>query len=213
MRISEVESITGIPKKSIRFYEQERLLKVRRSDDNGYRDYTEAEIFILKKIKVYRKLSLPVDEIRRIIDGELCVGEALDRHKSVLYDRIKDAQIQLDFCKRMAEDIAHGVSLSPDEYLKKMDELERGGAHFENFYETDRQKKIRSVWISVIVFALVFLAVSLLFLCLFLEDEIPWWAFAAVEASFIVPVVGVFLAGRSRIKEISGGEEDDLGEY
>ena len=40
MKINEVEALVGIPKKNIRFYESEGLLKPERSS-NGYRDYSE----------------------------------------------------------------------------------------------------------------------------------------------------------------------------
>ena len=51
MKINEVEALVGIPKKNIRFYESEGLLKPERSS-NGYRDYSEEEAEILRRIKL-----------------------------------------------------------------------------------------------------------------------------------------------------------------
>lgn len=58
MKINEVEALVGIPKKNIRFYESEGLLKPERSS-NGYRDYSEEEAEILRRIKLLRKLGSP----------------------------------------------------------------------------------------------------------------------------------------------------------
>ena len=49
MKINEVEKITGLTKKAIRLYEIRGLIKVNRST-NGYRDYSEEDIAVLKQI-------------------------------------------------------------------------------------------------------------------------------------------------------------------
>ena len=51
MRINEVEALVGITKKNIRFYEEKGLLSPRRSTENGYRDYGEAEVTVLRRIR------------------------------------------------------------------------------------------------------------------------------------------------------------------
>ena len=65
MRINEVERLVGITKRNIRFYEKEGLLSPGRSSENGYRDYSEADVETLKQVKLFRKLDLPLEEIRR----------------------------------------------------------------------------------------------------------------------------------------------------
>lgn len=66
MKINEVEQKVGITKKNIRFYEQEGLLKPERNVQNGYREYSEEDLILLQKIKLLRKLSVPIEEIRKI---------------------------------------------------------------------------------------------------------------------------------------------------
>ena len=61
MKINEVEQQVDITKKNIRFYEQQGLLSPKRNMENGYRDYSEEDVTELKKIKMLRKLSLPID--------------------------------------------------------------------------------------------------------------------------------------------------------
>ena len=65
MKINEVEQAIGITKKNIRFYEDEGLLTPSRSA-NGYRDYSEADLATLRQIKLFRKLDIPIEEIKQL---------------------------------------------------------------------------------------------------------------------------------------------------
>ena len=56
MRINEVERRVGVSKKNIRFYEEEGLLKPGRNAENGYREYSEADVEQLLKIRLLRQL-------------------------------------------------------------------------------------------------------------------------------------------------------------
>ena len=56
LKINEVEALVGITRKNIRFYEAEGLLSPRRNSQNGYRDYGETEVEVLRRIKLLRKL-------------------------------------------------------------------------------------------------------------------------------------------------------------
>ena len=80
MKINEVEALVGITKKNIRFYEAEGLLAPRRNSENGYRDYGEAEVETLRRIKLLRKLGVPLEEIRRMQSGTHTVGDGMRRH-------------------------------------------------------------------------------------------------------------------------------------
>ena len=76
MKINEVEQLVGISKRNIRFYEKEGLLSPGRNADNGYRDYGEEDVETLRKIKLLRKLDVPLEEIRRMQQGELTLATA-----------------------------------------------------------------------------------------------------------------------------------------
>ena len=67
MKINEMEALVGVTKKNIRFYEEQGLLSPRRNSENGYREYGEAEIETLRRIKLMRKLGVPIPEIRLML--------------------------------------------------------------------------------------------------------------------------------------------------
>ena len=69
MKINEVEAAVGVTKKNIRFYEEEGLITPSREPGNGYRSYSQADVERLRRIKLLRKLDVPLAEIREMLEG------------------------------------------------------------------------------------------------------------------------------------------------
>ena len=78
MKINEVEAAVGVTKKNIRFYEEEGLISPRREPGNGYRSYSEADVERLRRIKLLRKLDVPLAEIRQMLEGECTLADGND---------------------------------------------------------------------------------------------------------------------------------------
>lgn len=83
MNIAEVERRTGLTRANIRFYEKEGLIAPARSA-NGYRDYTEADVETLRKVRLLRQLRVPVPEIRAVQAGEHALPDTAARQLDVL---------------------------------------------------------------------------------------------------------------------------------
>ena len=64
MKINEVEAAVGVTKKNIRFYEEEGLITPSREPGNGYRSYSQADVERLRRIKLLRKLDVPLAAAR-----------------------------------------------------------------------------------------------------------------------------------------------------
>lgn len=47
------------------------------NSENGYRDYGETEVEVLRRIKLLRKLGLPLEEIRQMLSGTHTVGDGM----------------------------------------------------------------------------------------------------------------------------------------
>ena len=67
MTIKDLEKQLQIPRATIRFYEKEGLITPERLD-NGYREYSEEDIKIIKQIIVFRKIGISVRKCRIIIN-------------------------------------------------------------------------------------------------------------------------------------------------
>jgi len=68
MLIKEVCRVCDLTKKAVEYYEQQGLIQPQVLD-NGYRDYTDTGISVLKEISVLRKCGLGVQDIRVILDS------------------------------------------------------------------------------------------------------------------------------------------------
>lgn len=106
MEIKEVEKMLSVSRSNIRFYEKEGLLSPERKENN-YRDYSEKDIAVLKKILVLRKLGFTVEEISSMQKGELSLADAANDNISRLEEEIKTLKGALEMTKTIsAEKIA-----------------------------------------------------------------------------------------------------------
>ena len=114
MTIKELEQRTGLPRTSVRFYEQEGFLHPERRENN-YRDYSEEDARTLKKIKLLRQLSLDLDAIRRLQAGELSPesGPRPDRPGPLEGDRA-DLERYAQVCQELSRTETSYGELDPE---------------------------------------------------------------------------------------------------
>lgn len=68
MNISTVSSRSGVPAKTIRYYESVGLIPPARRSGNGYRQYTEMDIQTLSFVQRARGLGFSVDDVASLLD-------------------------------------------------------------------------------------------------------------------------------------------------
>lgn len=213
MKINEVEQQVGITKKNIRFYEQQGLLNPKRNMENGYRDYAEEDIAELKKVKLLRKLSLPIEEIRKIQHGDLLLEDALQRQLIVLERERSNLQEMSRLCHNLMEDRCKYPSLFPDAYLERMVEMEKEGTKFVNVNKNDIIQKKRGSMIAAIAFIMLMIFLICVFIWGYLTDPIPIWMLGVFILIPVIVIMAVIVSLLQRIKEIEGGEEDAARKY
>ena len=116
MKINEVEQLVGVTKRNIRFYEKEGLLSPGRTD-NGYRDYGEADVEALRKIKLLRKLDCSLEDIRSLQAGERSLDQLLEQRLAQLEGRYAELEQAKALCQKLREDRADWSSMDPARYL------------------------------------------------------------------------------------------------
>ena len=67
MKIQELSKATGVPAKTIRFYEESGVLPLPARTPNGYRAYPQSDIDRLQLVAGARRLELSLDDIREIL--------------------------------------------------------------------------------------------------------------------------------------------------
>jgi DNA-binding transcriptional MerR regulator len=99
---------TGTTVRTIRFYEEEGLLKPAVVSGGGHRRYTESELERLRLIGDLRELGLSLGEIRSILElrsGCHNAAEFAIRFQQVLAGHLEEAQRRLERLKRVKQEI------------------------------------------------------------------------------------------------------------
>ena len=216
MKINEVEALVGITKKNIRFYEAEGLLTPRRNSENGYRDYGDEDVAVLRRIKLMRKLGLPLEDIRQMLSGAHTVGDGMRRHLVTLERERQNLDAAAKLCGELADCQERLDALDVDALLEEMAEMEQSGTTFQNKQSQDiRTRYVAPVAVTVLM-VLLMLGLIWLFLWAFETDPagappLPLLAlFIAIPG---VVILGVVIALVQRLREIGKGDEDAVKKY
>lgn len=103
MTIKEIEEQLRVTRANVRFYEKEGLLFPRRNPLNGYREYSEEDVEILRKIIFFRGLDVPIEKIRFYMEGKLGLYEIL-REQICRAQEKQEAAVQAQgLCERLLE--------------------------------------------------------------------------------------------------------------
>ena len=216
MKINEVEVLAGIAKKNIRFYEEQGLLSPRRNPENGYRDYGEEDVLVLRRIRLLRKLDVPIDEIRLMLSGSHTVGDGMRRHLISLERQQRNLQQAMELCQELAYQDIPISQLDTESLLTRMETLEQAGTSFHDVAAQDIKKRYIAPVVVTTIVVTVMIALSALLLWAFSlapEQAPPIWFVAVILGLFIAVGVGCVTALAQRIREIQKGEIDDAKKY
>ena len=216
MKINEVEALAGIAKKNIRFYEEQGLISPRRNPENGYRDYADEDVLVLRRIRLLRKLDVPIDEIRLMLSGSHTVGDGMRRHLISLERQQRNLQQAMELCQELAYQDIPISQLDTESLLTRMETLEQAGTSFHDVAAQDiRTRYIAPVVVTAVVVTFMTALSGLLLWALTIspEDAPPIWFVLVVIGFFAAVGVGCVTALAQRIREIRKGEIDDAKKY
>jgi len=110
MTIKEAEQRTGLSAKTIRYYEKEGLLEIKRNKHNSYRTYSEEDIALLKRIKLFRYLDFSVAEIKSILNADdETVSDLLKKQAELLREQSETCQDKKDLCISLSKDLRKNI--------------------------------------------------------------------------------------------------------
>lgn len=142
MTIKEVEELSNMTRANIRFYEKEGLITPQR-DSNGYRNYTEQDVDILKRIRLLRTVHLGLEEIRSLSEKESELTDVLLIHLRTLKKEQKDLEQSKAICEQLCRDQAAYESFDAEHYFNL---LEKAPSEIPAELEADSLPKVRAPW-------------------------------------------------------------------
>ena len=137
MNTKQVEELTGMSRQNIRYYERMGLLEPAREDGNAYRDYSEEDVRRLKLIKMLRMLDMSLKDIDDIINGKVSLKSSVKHQRENLQTHQKQLQAAIDVCASISRE--KGEDLDVDNYLRRMEDMERSGGVFARFVDDYKQ--------------------------------------------------------------------------
>lgn len=119
---NEIKQKLGITRKALQYYEEKGLISIDKYE-NGYRDYSNEDVEVLKKIVRFRKLGLSIKEIESVLtDGDAALATILRNHQIHL-DLLQEQQTLLEYIVREGKE-------------EEIDEMLSNLKYKETFYDS-----------------------------------------------------------------------------
>ena len=217
MKINEVEAAVGVTKKNIRFYEEEGLISPSREPGNGYRSYSQADVERLRRIKLLRKLDVPLAEIREMLEGQCTLAEGMSLQLERLRSRRADLEEAIGFCTLLQQENGPLEQLDVEQTLARLTAKEEQGVTFVDIEQVDRKaERVKGALVGAGLFtAIMLLSIGIMAwaFCVDPQDVPP---LPLLVVMFGIPagcIVGTLKVLLDRIEEIGKGEEDAYRNY
>ena len=217
MKINEVEAAVGVTKKNIRFYEEEGLITPGREPGNGYRSYSQTDVERLRRIKLLRKLDVPLAEIREMLEGQRTLAEGMSQQLERLRSRRADLEEAIGFCTLLQQENGPLEQLDVEQTLARLAAREEQGVTFVNIERTDRKaERIKGALVGAGLFTALMAFIIATMAWAFYTDPQGAPPLPLVIVLLGIPagcIVGTLKVLLDRIEEIGKGEEDAYRNY
>lgn len=111
-RIAEAAALSGVPATTIRYYEDQGLLRPATRAANGYRTYDDRDVARLRFVSRARGLELSTRHLAELValwDDDRCAPVA-DRLRDRVADRLADTQQRIASLESLADDLQQVLS-------------------------------------------------------------------------------------------------------
>lgn len=88
LTVGQVSQTFGVTVRTLHHYDAQGLVVPSARTHAGYRLYTDADLARLATVVTYRRLGLPLTEVRDLLDGQGTAAEHLRRQREVVLTRL-----------------------------------------------------------------------------------------------------------------------------
>ena len=107
MNIGEAARRSGLPAKTLRYYEDIGLIAPSGRRTNGYRDYSERDVRLLRFVQKARSLGFSVRQCRELLDLYLDQARASADVKRIALERIAEIERKIRELEAMKAALEH----------------------------------------------------------------------------------------------------------
>ena len=108
MNIKEFSRFTGVTEKTLRYFEKTGLLNPNRNQNNGYREYSEVDLYSMQQILLLRKLGFALNEIQKILSSSDDLPKSLLQQHELTQKQIMNLRVLDDVLIRMIKQARYG---------------------------------------------------------------------------------------------------------
>jgi MerR family transcriptional regulator, thiopeptide resistance regulator len=135
LTVGQVAESFGVTVRTLHHYDAEGLVVPSARTPAGYRLYTDADLSRLASVVTYRRLGLPLSEVRALLDGEGTPEEHLRRQRDAVLTRLGELE-------QLVTAIDRALEATMDERPATTDELkELFGDGFSEEYQAEAQER------------------------------------------------------------------------
>ena len=129
MKINEIEKLLGLSKANIRYYENEGLINPSRTE-NGYMNYNEVDVALLKKIIIYRKLGISISEIKAVLTNQKSLSGAIADSVKNMSGDIERLNASIEICEEIESRNIDNNDFDIDYFWNEIKNHESNGNEF-----------------------------------------------------------------------------------
>jgi len=111
MLIGQLATAAGISRDTLRFYEQQGLIRARRLD-NGYRDYPEEVLMLVNYIRTAQQLGFTLMEIGHKLPDIWDAADPGPAIAQVLGEKLQEIDVRIEALRELREQLAVRIALA-----------------------------------------------------------------------------------------------------
>jgi DNA-binding transcriptional MerR regulator len=135
LTVGQVAESFGVTVRTLHHYDAEGLVVPSARTSAGYRIYTDADLVRLATVVTYRRLGLPLAEVRALLDGDGTATEHLRRQRDAVVTRLGELE-------QLVTAIDRALERAMDERPATTEELkELFGEGFSEEYQAEAQDR------------------------------------------------------------------------
>jgi MerR family copper efflux transcriptional regulator len=115
MKINKLAQQSGVSAKTIRYYEEIGLLPAAVRADNGYREYGQNSLDLLRFIRRCRDLQIPIDAIRKLVKVQAFGSAPCTEVDQIVRDQLDNVRSTIRELQLLEEDLAR-LALSCEDH-------------------------------------------------------------------------------------------------